>query len=269
MDSLIFLIFTPRRRSDTKEKNMNKKDITSIHKQIQSAIKDGKLKMRSKRYFIARTILIIIGIVIISVALVYLMSFVFFVLHITGAWELSSFGLKGFGLFIFSLPWLLLSATFVFLIGLELLIKKTTIAYRKPLAYSVLGMSVLVLLAGFGFARLPLHEMMYQRAVEDNISPVMRSFYKEFGQRSLYNAHPGVIIEMNDDGFVMNTHMNMLMNVLINDKTNIIDNRVLKINDNVMVIGEYKDGSITAEAIKIRRGGRGLLDSHSHFLMHR
>ncbi len=248
---------------------MNKKDITSIHKQIQSAIKDGKLKMRSKKYFIARTILITIGIVIISVALVYLISFVFFVLHITGAWELSSFGLRGFRLFIFSLPWLLLSATFVFLIGLEFLIKKTTIAYRKPLIYSVLVMSALVFLAGFGFARLPLHEMMYQRAVEDNTLPVMKSFYTEFGQRSLYNAHPGVVIEMNDNGFVMNTHMNMPMNVLINDKTNIIDNRVLKINDNVMVVGEYKDGNITAEAIKIRRGGRGMLEDHPHSFMHR
>lgn len=246
---------------------MNKTDITSIQKHIQSAIQDGKLKMRSKKYFIARTVLLVAGIVIISVALVYLISFVFFVLHMQGAWELSSFGFRGFGLFIISLPWLLFTATFIFLIGLELLVKKTTIAYRKPLVYSVLGMVILVLLAGFGFAKLPLHEIMYRRAMQDNSSPMIGFFYKEFGQHPLHNAHPGVVTELKDDGFVINTHMNMLIDVIVTEDTEFIDNQELKINDNVMVIGKYDDGQIVAEAIKIRRsGGR---QDHLHFPMHR
>ncbi len=236
---------------------MNKPNINLINKNIQEAIRSGKLKMHSKKYFIARTALIAISIVIIAAALVYLISFVFFVLQTRGVWELSGFGFKGLMPFIISLPWLLLAAAFIFLIGLEFLVKKTTIAYRKPLVYSVSGLMLLVLLAGFGFTKFSLHEKLYNRAIDHNPPPIVGSFYKEFGEHPLHNAHPGMIADINSNGFIMTTHMGEIMNVVITADTIFIDKQELRIDDQVMVMGDNIDGVITAKAIKIR-DGRGI-----------
>ena len=233
---------------------MNKKTITSLHRHIQSAIKGGKLKMRSKKYFIMRTFLVVISIVIIAAALIYLTSFAFFVLHIRGVWELSGFGLRGFLPFLVSLPWLLFLATLVFLIGLEFLVKKTTIAYRKPLVYSVLGLMFLVLLSGFGFAKFSLHERLYNRAIDRNPPPIVGSFYKKFGDRPLHNVHPGMIVELDDNVFVMRTPTNDLIDIVILERTKFVGERMPKISDRVMIMGEKMNNKIIAEIIKIRKG---------------
>jgi len=237
---------------------MTKKDLTSVYTSLQEAIHSGKLKMRSKKYFIAINILLGVSIIIITLALVYLISFVFFILHINGMWELSGFGFRGLFPFLISIPWFLVIITLLFIISLEFLVKKTTIVYRKPLVYSVVGLVSLVSLAGFTFAQLPLHENLYHRSFGDDASSLVGGFYKEFGQRPLHNAYPGTILEINQNGFSMRTGMNMNenINVVVTGDTVLIDQRELEINDNVMVIGERNDNTIIAEAIKLRDGYR-------------
>ena len=105
----------------------------SIKNKVLEAIKSGQVKMRPRWYFILKTILVALGIVMIFLTLLYLISFIIFILRITGIWFAPAFGFEGYGIFLFSLPWLLVIISVLFAIILEVLVKRYSFAYRHRL----------------------------------------------------------------------------------------------------------------------------------------
>jgi len=67
----------------------NKSQKTKIANQVFSKIKEGQIKMRSKRYFIFRSFLFISGIIAIILLALYLVSFIIFILCASGIWYIS------------------------------------------------------------------------------------------------------------------------------------------------------------------------------------
>src|SRR3989344_3614541 len=117
-------------------------EIRSIKEEVIARIKRGETIMRPRWHFVLRAMLYALGVLIAALALVYLASFIMFVLRETGLLFVPSFGFRGVGVFLFSLPWFLILLSLVFVFVLEVLVRRYAFAYRKPLLYSVFGIVI-------------------------------------------------------------------------------------------------------------------------------
>jgi len=112
--------------------------MNSISDKIFNKIKKEQIKMRPKIYFILKAVLIALTTLLVAFFVLFLVSFIFFNLRASGAWFLPRFGLPVIGIFFKSLPWLLILITIILIGVLEILVKRFSFAYRRPILYSIL-----------------------------------------------------------------------------------------------------------------------------------
>lgn len=151
----------------------------SIRDSVVAAITSGHIKMRPRWHFAALSALLAAGVVLLSLVLLYAASFIVFIMHQTGLWQAPIFGLRGLRVFLVSLPWLLLAAVVIFLVILEVLVKRYAFAYGRPLFYSVIGIVLLVIAGGLLVERTSLHRGLLRQA-EENRLPWVGPLYRNY-----------------------------------------------------------------------------------------
>lgn len=221
----------------------------SLREKIAAAIEAGEVTMRPKWHFVLKAALGIAGITLILLALLYLISFVIFVLHRTGVWFVPAFGLQGIYALLISLPWILILCAVVFIILLESLVRRYAFAYRQPLVYTVLVIIGLVLLGGFIVAKTAFHDRLFGYAQDERL-PIAGGLYRQFGGRELRNVHPGMIINLRDAGFMMGTRRGEPLFVLIASSTQLPFGADFAPGDSVVVFGDRASGTIRAIGIR-------------------
>lgn len=228
----------------SEENNLN-----SVREKIHEAIKSGKLSMLPRWHFVWKAALSFMGILIISLALLYLVSFAIFSMYRSGIWFVPSFGFMGMRAFLLAIPWILILASIPFIILLELLVRKYSFGYRKPVLYTLIGIIITVFLGGFIVAQTPLHGTMMNFA-EKHRMPGPARFYEKFGETSAKDIHVGKIEEVLDNGFSMREKDNSEAIVRVGKKTQLPGARQFKKGDMVMVFGKLIDGIIDALGIR-------------------
>lgn len=228
----------------------NPKNKNIIKDAVLAQIKSGQAIMKPKWHFILKTILVAIGVTIVALTLLYLVSFIFFVLRQTGVFFIPSFGFRGIGIFLISLPWLLILTGLVFFVTLEILVKRYSFTYRKPLLYSLIGIIIFVLVGSFIVSRTGIHQGLFRNAEEHRL-PIVGSLYRNYGLQRMENVHPGTIDELTDEGFRMSNRRGEILNVLISSDTRFPLGIDFEIGDRVVIIGERDNGTI--EAFGVRR----------------
>lgn len=227
----------------------NQQQKNSISDKILNKIRSGEVKMRPKIYFILRAVLIVLGVVAVALFALFLISFINFNLRASGSWFLPGFGFRGLGIFFSSLPWLLILIAVLLIIVLEVLVKQFSFAYRRPILYSILGIILLVFLGSFIIGKTQVHPGFFWRAQEGKL-PVAGQFYRGYGISRLHGAHTGVVSELTDNGFRIETNDGQILTVVIAPKTRFPFGISVKENDTVMVLGERDNDTIQAFGIR-------------------
>jgi hypothetical protein len=223
-----------------------KKDLKYL---ILEKIKTGQTKMKPKWHFILKTGLLILGLVIAVLTLLYLASFVLFILRQTGAWFLPTFGLHGIFVFLISLPWLLILIGIIFVVLLELLVRRYSFGWRKPLLYPLIAIIFFVTASSLIVSRTTLHQSLFLRA-RTNQLPIAGQLYRNFGIPQNRNAHIGLIAEMINEGFRMETPRGEILKVIVTSETSFPAGTDFQKNDRVMVLGQRDDHTIEASGIR-------------------
>jgi len=226
---------------------------------ILEKIKKGKVKMKPKIYFIWRGIFIAFSIIFITLFILYILSFIFFNLRLSGMWYLPRFGFPGFGALLVSSPWVLILIAIALIIILEVLVKRFSFAYRRPILYSILAIIVIVFLASFIIGKTQFHPELFRRAREGRL-PVMGEFYRVLGSD---NVHHGMISEITDNGFRIEKLDGQVIDVLITENTRFPSGTDFKQENMVVVFGKRDNGEIKAFGIlKADREFRNLIRNH-------
>ena len=236
------------------------KDKTSLAGSILEKIKSGETHMRPRWHFVLRAFLLALGALILLLALLYLASFIVFVLRETGILFVPSFGLRGVGVFLFALPWFLILLAVLFVLVLEVLVRNYSFAYRKPLLYSVGTIVVFVISGGAVVAHLGFHEGMARFAKERRI-PVADGFYRSFEHRLHDQVFPGTITAFSDDGFHLRDIHDEEFDIIVTSDTRFPFGVDFEQGDKVVVFGDRK-GSSTAEEAGVRRIDETLRPPH-------
>lgn len=229
---------------------MENEKTPKLKEQILSKIKSGSIKAKPKFHFVLRTLLLISGLVVAGLLLLYLISFVIFLLRVNGLWQAPSFGFRGWGMLFTSLPWMLLILIGFFVLVMEILVKHFSFAYRRPLLYSVLGILVFLGVSGFVVAQTPFHQNLWDLSETDSGLPVAGSLYSFLRKGDPDDWHRGMVISTTEEGFLMENLAAEILSVKIDEQTKIPFALDLLPGDMVMVAGERIGDEIKAFGIR-------------------
>ena len=132
---------------------------------------------------------------------------------------------------------------------MEILVKRFSFAYRRPILYSILGIIALALLGSFVIGQIKIHPYLFQRAQEKRL-PMAGKFYRDFGAGKFHNAHRGITFEITKNGFKIETHGNETLNIIITPDTRFPFGKDIKENDSVMILGERDNCTVRAFGIR-------------------
>lgn len=221
-----------------------------MQKRVLEAIRAGQVKMRPKWHFILKAILAALGGALLLIAVLYLTSFILFISRQTGVLFMPIFGVKGWHVFFASLPWLLIVLLLVFILVLEILVKRYSFAYRRPLLYSAVGIVLFTIAGGYIIAATSLHGRLFKSAERGEL-PFAGRFYREYGLRQVQNVHLGTISEITDNGFLIKGRRNDALRIIISAQTRFPLGTDFVKDDTVVVFGE-RDGE-TVRALGVRK----------------
>ncbi|TRZ48637.1 MAG: hypothetical protein D4S01_10000 [Dehalococcoidia bacterium] len=221
----------------------------SISNKVFNKIKKGQIKMRPKIYFILRAVLIALMTLLVALFVLFLVSFILFNLRASGAWFLPGFGFGAMGILVKSLPWLLIVIALTLVIILELLVKHFSFSYRRPILYSILGIIIFALLGSFAISRTHLHSDFFWKAQERKL-PMMGGFYRGFGMPRLGDVHYGIISEIIDNGFYLETAEGEILTILATSTIHSPLGPGIKEGDRVVILGKRDDGVVQSFGVR-------------------
>lgn len=220
-----------------------------LRENILTRIQKGQAKMTPRWHFILKTSLFLFGFILIFLCALYLLSFTLFVLDKSQLWFVPQFGAHGVFIFFRSLPWLLIFVVLLFLIVLQILARRYSFSYQRPLLFSVLGILVLVIIGSSVIQKLRFHEgvSIYSRMHK---LPFAGPMYERFELGEEQSIYPGVIIEIRDPNFSIKSRRQEILQVEVTDETRFPAGKKFLVGDEVLVLGEREDDIIEAYGVR-------------------
>ena len=228
----------------------NKQEKNHITRKVLGKIKKGKIKMRPKIHFIFGTALLMLGVLVLVFFIPYLVSLIIFSLRVSGVLFLPKFGFSGTRTLLSSLPWPLILITMLLIVLLERFAQKFTFAYRKPAIYSLIAIIVIVFMGSFLIGETSFHSNLFWKS-QERVLPVIGAVYRDFGSRKIDDMYHGIIMEVINDGFELETLCGDVFAVAINPKTSFMPDTEFQKGDRVVVLGNISSGAI--QALDIRK----------------
>jgi glucan phosphoethanolaminetransferase (alkaline phosphatase superfamily) len=123
--------------------------IKKIEEKITALIEQGQIKMKPRWYFVLKSILKVMLIIVSFLIVLYFSSFIVLVFKEKLALVGDPDSFVAWGRFIFSLPWLIFLFSLGMLVILEILVRKYSFVYQRPIAYTLFALVFLVVLMSF------------------------------------------------------------------------------------------------------------------------
>jgi hypothetical protein len=231
---------------------MNNQHDNSIRNQVLLEVESGRVSMKPRWHFILLGTLAALGGVIIALLLLYLISFIIFAVHQTGVSFVPAFGLRGWVRFLTALPWLLIVFSLVFMGILEVLVRRYSIAYSRPLLVSLGGIIVVAVAGGCIVARTTFHRQLFVRAQQHHLPMLGERFYRGFGSARFTDLQRGVIVATTSEGFEITNPWGEQVRVVITPQTRLPFDDEFAPGKMVLIFG---DGTSTVRAFGIRAIG--------------
>lgn len=212
------------------------------------AIEKGEVKMRPRWYFIVQATIFGAGALIIVGMVVYTVSLAVFVTEESGVYLAPRYGLEGWLLFARSVPWLLVLSACVLVGVLEMLARRFSFVYSRPLAYSFVGIVTAVGISGAIVANTPFHASLAELSRGHRV-PFAREWYDHFDPEQVRGTYRGRIMMITGQGFILENRLGRTSTIMITTSTR-LPNYVLQENDRVIVIGFGETSTISAWGIR-------------------
>jgi hypothetical protein len=217
---------------------------------VMESITSGRIKMRSRWYFILRDVLGIIAIIIVLLIAVYLASFAIFVLRQSDAPFVSIFGLAGWYALFASLPLVLIILSAIFIITLAVLGRRYPFGYQWPFLYSILGAIFLIIGVSFLFVQSAFYDQLFSITPVSPQIPFLGTYYPGFGILQSDQIHRGEIVSLTGDGFIIHESNDQVDAVIVTSTTK-MPPTAFQAGDMVVVFGDASPtGTVLAVGVQ-------------------
>lgn len=225
-----------------------KSENIEITDQVIEAISNGQVNVRPKWQLLAKSGLVVFVCLLLAIVIFYLESFIFFSLRHTGVIFLPAFGPRGWLLFMLYLPWLLILLSLILILVLEVLLRRYSLAYHRPLLYSLLA---LLIGAGFiGYLLAPYHQPLY-RVAQSNRLPLAGHFYRDLDRSDFSGMRRGVMVNVSGTNFVIQSWDGATSSVIVGDLRNLPGNDCCRQGDELFFFGNEGPDEFQAQGMRI------------------
>jgi hypothetical protein len=216
---------------------------------VMATIEQGSVKMRSRWFFIIQTALVGACILVISGMVVYVVSLAVFVTEESGVWVAPQYGWQGFLLFARSIPWFLIISAVTLLSITEVMARRFSFVYSRPLAYSFALLVVCIAVAGSVVAQTSFHRSLSEFVNRHQV-PIVPMWYKRYDPEAQQGVWRGRVIMRGDGRFVIERRSGLTTTIMISTETRLPPFPINE-NDRVMVIGVGETSTVSAWGIRL------------------
>ena len=209
--------------------------------------------MRPRWHFLALSAFAGVGTLLLVLTLLYVASLAVFFMRESGAWFVPAFGTPGWFALLRSLPWLLVLLAAAFIVLLEILVRRYSFVYQKPLVVSILGAVIIIAVGGFLIGQSPFHRGLFWHARHNELPLPFGMWYREpFREPRSAEIYHGVVISASSSGLVVaDINEEGTSTVIITPQTRLPYGADFAPGDFVVVFGDDM-GSDTMRAFGIR-----------------
>jgi hypothetical protein len=151
--------------------------MTNIKNTILTFVQENKITMIPRWKFILYSTLTLSAIAFLFLVLIFVVSLIFFVLSRYGFIFMPMFGFLASFHAITAVPVALFACALLILVVIEAISRKYSFVFKKPLALTVVILTLLAIGIGFAVGMTPMHEYIRDYAREHNIN-ILREAYK-------------------------------------------------------------------------------------------
>lgn len=223
---------------------MNEQELS---KKIMQEIESGNVSQHSKNYFVMRALLWGLGLGVCALSAIFVFSFLLFKLRLQGVWVLPELGVGGIRDLLLSLPFFIMLYILGFSIILYWFTKSYSFAYRKPMAYTLLAIILIVTLGGFLVARTPLHLWAYRNF--RGPGPI-NFIYRDAEKTPLHNGVLGEVVSISSNKLDLLTIFKKHCELIISDDTFFPNKEEVVAGDFIIARGQNNGNSFYAVGIK-------------------
>ena len=212
---------------------------------ILDKIEQDEVAMRPHWQFVLQGVALITAVVFAIGVLVYVASFVLYILQWSGAVYAPQFGTYGLVAFVLTIPWRLALVGLILLALIHVLVKRFAFSYHRPFLYTIVGVLVFTFVSALFIAQTSVHDQVRARMTDQPL-PLLASLYETDRPAELLTF--GTIVDVAGDTYVLETATGELLTVITTKRTRL--SRTLEHNTQVIVLGERIEGTITARGIR-------------------
>ncbi len=226
--------------------------MNELKEKMLERIKSGEVAMRPRWHFVLKMVLAVTGMLLLAVALVYLVSFMGFALRETGIMFMPSFGFRGLMFFLNSTPLFLVGLVVVFVVTLELLVRKYAFGYRNSLLYSVVAILTMILLGSLIVMQTPMHDR-FRTLNDEGHLPLVGEIYEHYVAKRPEGLLVGTITEIDydQDRWVVATN-DAPIEVYLNRRTKLPPGHTFTVGEEVMILAQPDLDADTLYAVGVR-----------------
>lgn len=219
--------------------------MNDMKKSILNKIEHGEVAMRPHWQFVLQGVALITAAVFAVGALVYVASFVLYILQWSGAVYAPQFGTYGLVAFVLTIPWRLALIGLILLALIHVLVKRFAFSYHRPFLYTIIGVLVFTFVSALFIAQTSTHDQVRERMADQPL-PLLASLYDTDRPAELLTF--GTVVDFVDDTYVLETATGEMLTVVTTKRTRVP--RALERNTQVVVLGERIEDTITARGIR-------------------
>lgn len=144
---------------------------------INEKIKSGKIKMKSKSFFVAENFFLVLLAAILVIAFLAFVNFTFYIMSKNGSLQFLEFGPSGLKAFLENIPYPVIIWAVMLVAAACLIYRNFDLSYRKPKYFLLVFFAVLVLGLVFGFFALRMNDRFRENAERLGI-PLVKNAYR-------------------------------------------------------------------------------------------
>ncbi|HTR18484.1 MAG TPA: hypothetical protein VMH91_00690 [Candidatus Paceibacterota bacterium] len=223
----------------------------SLEKNVMDAIHSGRVHMRPRWKFVLSGALAALGVIILALTLLFITSFAIFTLRQDGALFVPVFGMRGLFAFFAALPLILITLLVLFLVILEILVRRYRVGYRTPLLVSVLAILVIVVCGGYALERTRIHAgLLHDARLPGGLPPPLDVIYR-VGAEHVPGIYHGTIVSMIPGGFLLADENEAgTTTVILGPSTRLPLGGGFDVGDTVVVFGDQASGTVHAFGVR-------------------
>lgn len=220
--------------------------MSDVKHTVMEKISRGDLTMRPRWHFVVASSVAMFALFLLAFWLVYLESLIIFFMQGTGVAYVPVFGVHGVLVFLYSLPWLLVLLTAIFVYVIQRVMHRYAFCYSRPMVLSIVALIGFSMLGALMLAKSELHYTVLERVKE---RPVLGMVYRQYGLKPHQEVHIGTIGSTTNAGFILESRTGEIYQVLVSDRTRSPRER-LELGETVLILGAHDAGTIEARGIK-------------------